>query len=67
MARKTAKKTAPRPLVGVVMGSDSDLPVMQRCLDTLAGFGNALYAVNARFGTPPTPDTAYDLVRVLKP
>lgn len=23
-----------------------------------------LYAVNARFGTTPTPDTAYDIVRV---
>jgi len=26
---------------------------------TLAKFGDALYAVNARFGTPPTPDTEY--------
>jgi sugar lactone lactonase YvrE len=31
---------------------------------TIARFGNALYAVNARFGTPPTPDTDYDVVRV---
>ncbi|MGD8519447.1 MAG: superoxide dismutase [Anaerolineae bacterium] len=34
---------------------------------TLAGFGNALYAVNARFSTPPTPTTEYDIVRVLQP
>lgn len=31
---------------------------------TIAGFGDALYAVNARFGTPPTPDTEYEVVRV---
>jgi hypothetical protein len=27
-------------------------------------FGNSLYAVNARFGTPPEPDTDYDIVKV---
>jgi sugar lactone lactonase YvrE len=31
---------------------------------TIARFGSSLYAVNARFGTPPTPDTDYDIVRV---
>jgi hypothetical protein len=31
---------------------------------TVAGFGPFLYAVNARFGTPPTPDTTYTVVRV---
>ena len=31
---------------------------------TLARFGNALYAVNARFTTPPTPATTYNIVRV---
>jgi sugar lactone lactonase YvrE len=31
---------------------------------TIAWFGNSLYAVNARFGTPPTPDTEYEVVRV---
>jgi len=31
---------------------------------TIARFGNALYAVNARFDTPPTPDTDYNVVRV---
>ena len=33
---------------------------------TVAGFGASLYAVNARFGTPPTPTTSYDVVRVDK-
>jgi len=31
---------------------------------TITRFGASLYAVNARFGTPPTPDTEYDVVRV---
>lgn len=31
---------------------------------TLAVFGSSLYAVNARFGTPPAPDVDYDVVRV---
>jgi sugar lactone lactonase YvrE len=31
---------------------------------TIARFGDALYAVNARFDTPPTPDTEYEVVRV---
>ena len=31
---------------------------------TIDSFGPFLYAVNARFGTPPTPDTTYTVVRV---
>jgi sugar lactone lactonase YvrE len=31
---------------------------------TITLFGNSLYAVNARFGTPPAPDTDYNVVRV---
>lgn len=31
---------------------------------TVAAHGSALYAVNARFGTTPTPDTEYEIVRV---
>lgn len=31
---------------------------------TVGLFGNALYAVNARFSTPPTPTTTYTIVRV---
>ncbi len=33
---------------------------------TIAQFGPWLYAVNARFGTPVTPDTEYEAVRVNK-
>jgi len=33
---------------------------------TIARFGKWIYAVNARFGTPGTPDTDYDVVQVLK-
>jgi sugar lactone lactonase YvrE len=32
---------------------------------TIAKFGDMLYAVNARFDISPTPDTAYEVVRVL--
>lgn len=32
---------------------------------TAALFGNRLYVVNARFGTPPTPDTEYEIVQVM--
>lgn len=31
---------------------------------TIARFGSRLYAVNARFGTPVTPDTEYEVVQV---
>ena len=31
---------------------------------TIARFGSSLYVVNARFGTPVTPDTDYDVVMV---
>jgi sugar lactone lactonase YvrE len=31
---------------------------------TIARFGNALYAVNARFDTPPTPESEFEVVRV---
>jgi hypothetical protein len=31
---------------------------------TLALQGSRLYAVNARFGTPPTPETTYEIVLV---
>jgi hypothetical protein len=34
---------------------------------TLLSFGSRLYAVNARFSTPPTPDTEYSIVQVRKP
>ena len=31
---------------------------------TVALFGSRLYAVNARFSTPPTPTTTYSVVQV---
>lgn len=32
---------------------------------TIARFGRFLYAVNARFGTPPTPSTEYEVVQII--
>jgi sugar lactone lactonase YvrE len=40
--------------------TDSDFAVPT----TIARFGSGLYLPNARFGTPPTPDTEYDVVRI---
>jgi phosphoribosylaminoimidazole carboxylase PurE protein len=41
-ASKTVKRTAStKPIVGIVMGSDSDLPVMSKCIDQLKAFGIA--------------------------
>ena len=34
---------------------------------TIAMFGSSLYAINARFTTPPTPTTPYQIVRVPRP
>ena len=45
-------------IVEVLADSDFQVPT------TIAKFGSRLYAVNARFGTPPTPDTRYDIVQV---
>lgn len=36
--KRPGRASAAPPIVGVVMGSDSDLPTMQRCLDQLAAF-----------------------------
>lgn len=47
-------------VVAHITDPDFDIPT------TIAEHGNALYAVNARFTTPPTPDTEYDVVRVSK-
>ena len=33
---------------------------------TIAKFGRGLYLPNARFGTPPTPDTTYSVVRITR-
>jgi sugar lactone lactonase YvrE len=53
-------------LVGVVTSPDFRIPA------TVAGFGNRLYAVNARFdvappGVPPPPGTEYEVVGLAKP
>ncbi len=45
-------------IVDTITDSDFRVPT------TIARFGNSLYAVNARFGTTPTPDTEYEVVRV---
>lgn len=45
-------------IVDTITDSDFRVPT------TIARFGNSLYAVNARFGTPPTPETDYEVVRV---
>ena len=44
----------------VITSAGFDVPT------TVASFGPSLYAVNARFGTPPTPETTYTVVRVAK-
>ena len=45
-------------IVRILTNPNFDVPT------TAAAFGNALYTVNARFTTPPTPTTTYDAVRV---
>lgn len=45
-------------IVQTITDSDFRVPT------TIARFGNSLYAVNARFGTTPTPSTEYEVVRV---
>ena len=45
-------------ITGHLTDSDFDIPT------TVAEGGGFLWAVNARFTTPPTPDTEYDVVRV---
>jgi sugar lactone lactonase YvrE len=45
-------------VVETLTDPDFDIPT------TVTRFGNALYAVNARFSTPPTPDTEYWIARV---
>ncbi len=42
----------------VITDSRFDIPT------TLDGIGGSLYVVNARFNTPPTPDTTYTIERV---
>jgi len=52
---------APQPLVGVIMGSDSDLPVMQGAIDVLAEFRvpHEVRIVSAH----RTPDVMFEYAR----
>jgi len=45
-------------VTGTITNPNFDVPT------TVARFGGRLYAVNARFSTPPTPDTTYSIVQV---
>jgi sugar lactone lactonase YvrE len=45
-------------VVNTLTDPDFDIPT------TVTGIGEALYAVNARFSTPPTPDTEYWITRL---
>lgn len=45
-------------LTGTLTSPEFDVPT------TVAEIDGTLYAVNARFGTEPTPETEYDIVRV---
>jgi sugar lactone lactonase YvrE len=47
-------------IVGGITDGDFRVPT------TLTEHGNRLYAVNARFGTPPGPDVEYEVVQVRK-
>jgi len=47
-------------ILGYLTDPDFDVPT------TIDDHGKRLYAVNARFGTPPTPTTRYDVVQVRK-
>jgi sugar lactone lactonase YvrE len=47
-------------VVDIITDEDFRVPT------TVAMFGRYLYAVNARFDTPPTPDTEYEVVRVVR-
>ena len=47
-------------ITGYITDPDFDVPT------TIDDLGSRLYAVNARFGTPPTPTTRYDVVQVAK-
>jgi sugar lactone lactonase YvrE len=51
-----------RGSAGTVTGTITD-PALD-VPTTVAAFGPFLYAVNARFGTPPTPTTPYTVVRL---
>lgn len=47
-------------IVEIITDADFQVPT------TITGIGPYLYAVNARFGVDPTPDTEYQIVRIEK-
>ena len=51
----------PPPFIAILMGSDSDLPVMQAAIDTLSGF-EIPFEVNI-LSAHRTPDDTHDYVR----
>ena len=53
-----AKSFASGTIARTITDPDFDVPT------TIDRHGNSLYAVNARFGTPPGPSTTYSVVRV---
>jgi sugar lactone lactonase YvrE len=57
---KLSPKYTSGEVVEIITDSDFRVPT------TVAMFGRYLYSVNARFGTPPTPDTEYEVVQVLR-
>ena len=59
-AIRLAPKLGSGQIVRYIMDSDFDVPT------TIAEHGKRLYAPNARFTTPPTPTTRYDVVQVKK-
>ena len=51
-------------IVDVITNDDLEAPAAFDVPTTITRFGNALYAVNARFNTTPTPTTPYTAVRI---
>ena len=52
----------PIPLVGIVMGSDSDWPIMKQCAETFKRFGIAYEA--KVLSAHRTPDAALDYAAI---
>jgi hypothetical protein len=55
---KLAEQFTSGEIVELITDSRFDIPT------TIANLGDALYVVNARFTTPPTPTTEYNIVRL---
>ncbi|MBI4673169.1 MAG: superoxide dismutase [Chloroflexi bacterium] len=57
---KLKEKFSSGEIVNLLTNPNLDTPT------TIDNLGSALYVVNARFTTPPTPDTTYTVVRLTK-